>query len=357
MPEAFDAKERDKRLMAQLAHMRKTLGKDAVRALTEEYSPTACHSTGVMLIDKVLNGGVPKGRITETYGKEGGGKTTLAMSVGVQAQKAGGIIFFNDVEHKFDESMLKFLGGDRSAFIHAMPENAERAWMDMILWAEKAGPEDIGIMDSIAALTPKEEAESYKETDEQRAARMGSRAKLNRNGLHAMMPFLSKSGATFIAINQLRTKMGIAYGNPEYTPGGDDLKYQSSLRLRIVAGPSVKQGEKVVGHICRIHSTKSGHCAPFQKIEVPLVYGKGFEADNVEFLFDMLVEKKLVVREAPRSANYIYGDNQLVRGKANFIQLLKDNEQLRNWFLEALTKVDTVPPEERDEADAPPNGE
>lgn len=327
--------DRDKRMLAQLEHVRKTIGAKSIRALTEAYEPTACHPTGIVKLDQALNGGLPKGRITEMFGNEGGGKTTLALSVGRAAQKAGGIIYFVDAENKFDESILDILGIDRQAFQLSVPDSAEKVWGGLSAWLDKAGPEDLAIVDSIAMMRPQEEIDGKTEL----GGYGGERAKLNALGINQIKGKVHDSGGTVIIINQIRFKMGIVYGNPETTPGGDELKYAAATRLRVVGASAIKEGEERLGHLCRINAVKCNHARPYQKVDVPLIYGKGFYEDEVLTLFEAALEARLIWRESEKGSKYLYGDGHSINGRKNFIEELRKNDELRKWMTDALTKV------------------
>lgn len=329
---SFNVKARDKRMMAQLKHVQTVIGKNAVRAIAAEYEATPCHSTGIPALDRSLNGGIAKGRITETFGTEGGGKTTLSLSTGVSAQKVGGIVHFVDAENKFDESILEILGIDRRAFQLVVPDSSEAVWAELNTWLPKAGPEDIVIVDSLAMMR------SMSELDEDGSSVFGQRAKVNSLGINRIKNKIVETGCTVIIINQVRIKMGIVYGNPKTTPGGDELKYASGTRLEISPGKSYKEGERQIGHICKIHALKCNHAKPYQHIEVPLIYGLGFETTGAAQLFDDALACRVILKEGgeeSRSHTYLYGDKKIV-GQKNFIHQIKTNEALKKWLTDAV---------------------
>ena len=331
--------DRDKRMLAQLEHVNKTMGKAAVRAITEAYTPTPCHGTGISKLDKALNGGVPKGRITEMFGNEGGGKTTLSINIAKQAQQAGGIVHFIDAEHKFDESILDVIGIDRAAFQMAVPDTSEKVWNGLSLWLDRAGPEDLAIVDSLAMMRPQQEINKGMA---QLEGYGGDRAKINAMGINQIKGKVHGSGGTVLIINQIRHKMGISYGNPETTPGGDELKFGAALRLRITSGGGIKEGDDRLGHICNIRATKCNHARPYQDVHIPLIYGVGFQEDEALELFEKALEMRIIWRETEKSTKYMYGDNFVIKGRKNFLAELRTNIELKKWFENAITQVSSA---------------
>ncbi len=261
-------------------------------------------STGSMGLDHALGiGGLPRGRIVEIYGPESSGKTTLALHVVAEAQKTGGICAFVDAEHAMDPDYAKKLGVKTNELLISQPDTGEQA-LEIVESLVRSGDLDVIVVDSVAALTPKDEIEG-----DMGATHVGKQARLMSQALRKLTAIVAKSKTVVIFINQIRMKIGVMFGSPETTPGGKALKFYSSVRIDIRRIAQIKKGEEVVGSRTRVKVVKNKTAAPFRKTEFDIIYGEGISHEG-EML--ALGEKHKLVQKA--GAFYSFGENKLGRG-------------------------------------------
>ena len=319
-----DKKEKEAKLKAlklTLDKMDKTYGKGTVMKMSDQsVSDVEAISTGSLGLDLALGvGGYPRGRIVEIYGPESSGKTTLTLHAIAEAQKAGGIAAFIDAEHAFDRFYAEKLGVDLENLIISQPDNGEQA-LEITDNLIRSGAIDIIVIDSVAALTPKSEIEG-----EMGDSKMGLHARLMSQALRKLTGSISKTKCTVIFINQLREKIGVMFGNPETTTGGNALKFYASVRLDIRRIGAIKDGDEVVGNETRVKVVKNKVAPPFKQAEFQIMYGQGIckEAE----LIDLGVKQKLVEKAG---AWYSYNGERIGQGKANVVKYLKEHTEMSN---------------------------
>jgi recombination protein RecA len=286
----------------------------------------ACISSGSLGLDLALGiGGYPKGRVVEIYGPESSGKTTLAIHAMAEAQKAGGIAAFIDAEHAFDRFYAENLGVNIDELIIAQPDSGEQA-LEIADNLIRSGAVDIIVIDSVAALTPKSEIEG-----EMGDSKMGLHARLMSQALRKLTASISKTGCTCIFINQLREKIGVMFGNPETTTGGNALKFYASVRLDIRRSTQLKDGENVIGNRTRVKVVKNKVAPPFRKTEFDIMYGEG--VSKAGEVIDLGVEYGVVKKSG---SWFSYGDTKLGQGRDAVKRLLLDNLELAEELEEKI---------------------
>lgn len=274
--------------------------------------------SGSLTLDLALGvGGYPRGRVIEIYGPESSGKTTLTIHAIAEAQRQGGIAAFIDAEHAFDRFYAEKLGVDINNLLISQPDNGEQA-LEIADHLIRSGAIDIIVIDSVAALVPKSELEG-----EMGDSKVGLQARLMSQALRKLTATINKTGCTCIFINQLREKIGVMFGSPETTTGGNALKYYSSIRLDIRRIGQIKDGEEVVGNRARVKVVKNKVAPPFRQAEFDIMYGEG--VSKVGEVLDMAVELNVVKKSG---AWFSYGDTKLGQGRDAVKQLLKDNPEL-----------------------------
>ena len=274
--------------------------------------------TGSLTMDLALGvGGYPKGRVVEIYGPESSGKTTLTLHAIAEAQKKGGIAAFIDAEHAFDRFYAEKLGVNTDELIVSQPDNGEQA-LEIADNLVRSGAIDILIIDSVAALTPKAEIEG-----EMGDARVGLQARLMSQALRKLTGTISKTNCTVIFINQLREKIGVMFGNPETTTGGNALKFYSSVRIDIRRSTQIKDGEKVIGNRTRVKVVKNKVAPPFRTAEFDIMYGEGISKAGE--LIDLGVEHNILTKSG---SWFSYGETRLGQGRDTVKQLFIDNPEL-----------------------------
>jgi recombination protein RecA len=310
---------KDKALNLTLSNLEKQYGKGIVMKLSDENMKNIeSVSTGSLGLDIALGGGgLPRGRIVEIYGPESSGKTTLAMHCIAEAQKTGGMAAFIDAEHAFDKVYAENLGIDTDNLLISQPDNGEQA-LDIADHLIRSGAIDIIVIDSVAALVPKAELEG-----EMGDSKMGLQARLMSQALRKLTASISRTKCICIFINQLRDKIGVVYGNPETTTGGNALKFYSSVRLDIRRIATLKTGTDATGNRTRVKVAKNKVAPPFKLAEFDIVYGEGIsrEGEVIDLAADMDVVKK-------SGSWYSYGETKLGQGRDSVVQLLKDNPEL-----------------------------
>ena len=322
------ASHKDKALKLTLDKLDKQYGKGTVMKLGE--SPTVevdVISTGSIALDAALGiGGLPRGRVVEIYGPESSGKTTLTLHAIAETQRQGGIAAFIDAEHAFDKHYAKALGVDTDELLSAQPDCGEQA-LDIAEHLIRSGAIDICVIDSVAALVPRSELEG-----EMGDSKMGLQARLMSQALRKLTGTINKTGCTCIFINQLREKIGIMFGNPETTTGGNALKFYSSVRLDIRRIGQIKSSDSVVGNKTRVKVVKNKVAPPFQIAEFEILYGQGISKTGE--ILDLGVHFGYVQKSG---SWYAYQDTKLGQGKEAARQLLEDHPELAEE-IEALIR-------------------
>jgi len=330
-------KERQQKMKAlelTLGNIEKNFGKGTIMKLGDEAVVNVeAISTGSISLDYALGvGGLPKGRVIEIYGPESSGKTTLALHAIAEAQKAGGIAAFIDAEHAFDRLYAQKLGIDIENLLVSQPDNGEQA-LEIVDNLIRSGAIDIIVIDSVAALTPRSEIEG-----EMGDSKMGLQARLMSQALRKLTSTISKTGTCCIFINQLREKIGVMFGNPETTTGGNALKFYASVRIDIRRMQQIKEGENITGNRVRVKIVKNKVAPPFRKAEFDIVYGEGISkyGEIIDLGVDMNILKK-------SGSWFSYGDTKLGQGRDAVKNLLLDNpelaEELESKIREGLNEI------------------
>lgn len=322
--------EKLKALEATLGRIEKDFGKGTIMRLGDTpIEKMEVISTGSIGLDHALGiGGIPKGRVTEIYGPESSGKTTLALHIIAEAQKAGGIAAFIDAEHAFDRFYAEKLGIDTENLLMSQPDNGEQA-LEITDSLIRSGAIDVIVIDSVAALTPKSEIEG-----EMGDSKMGLQARLMSQALRKLTANISKTGTVCIFINQLREKIGVMFGNPETTTGGHALKFYSSVRLDIRRIGQIKDTEQVNGNRVRVKVVKNKVAPPFRKAEFDMMYGLGIS--KVGEIIDLGVEFNIVKKSG---SWFSYGETKLGQGRDAVKELLLENPDLMDELEEKIKAV------------------
>ena len=302
-----------------IAQIEKQYGQGAIMQMDEQsYARVQGISTGSLSLDLALGGmGIPRGRVTELFGPESSGKTTLALHVIANAQKAGGVAAFIDAEHALDTTWARSLGVDVSSMLVSQPDTGEQA-LDIAEMLIKSNSVDVIVVDSVAALTPKTELEG-----DMGASHVGLQARLMSQAMRKLTGVISKSKTSLIFINQIRMKIGVMFGNPETTTGGRALKFYSSIRLDIRRLATIKEGDRAVGSRVRVRVVKNKVAPPFRSTEFDIMFDKGisYEGD----LIDLGIGCEVVQKSG---AWFNYGDVRLGQGRERAKQYLVENREL-----------------------------
>lgn len=323
--------EKLKALQSTLDKLDKTYGKGAVMRLNDDsVADVPSISTGSLGLDMALGiGGIPRGRIIEVYGPESSGKTTLALHCIAEAQKKGGLAAFIDAEHAFDRFYAANLGIDVENLLISQPDNGEQA-LEIAEHLIRSGAIDIIVVDSVAALVPRAELEG-----EMGDSKMGLQARLMSQAMRKLTGTISKTGCACIFINQLREKIGVMFGNPETTTGGNALKFYASVRLDIRRIGQIKlSADEILGNRTRVKVVKNKVAPPFKRVEFDIMYGKGIS--KVGEIIDIGVEMEIVKKSG---SWYSYEGNKLGQGRDAVKKLLLDNPELME---EVETKIKAV---------------
>jgi recombination protein RecA len=323
-------KEKQKALQLTLDKLEKTYGKGTIMKLGDNpIESVDVISTGSISLDAALGiGGLPKGRIIEIYGPESSGKTTLALHAIAESQKMGGIAAFIDAENAFDRLYSKNLGVDIENLLVSQPDNGEQA-LEITDNLIRSGAIDIIVIDSVAALTPKSEIDG-----EMGDSKMGLQARLMSQALRKLTSTINKTSTCCIFINQLRDKIGIMFGSPETTTGGNALKFYSSVRLDIRKVNQIKDGEEAVGNRVKVKVVKNKMAPPFRKAEFDIIYGEGIS--RIFEIIDLAVEYNIIKKSG---SWFSYGETKLGQGRDAVKKLLQDNPELAD---ELHTKIKEV---------------
>lgn len=317
--EAIVTQEREKAIELALSQIEKQFGKGAIMRLgaDEALPDVAAIPTGSLSLDLALGvGGVPRGRIIEIYGPESSGKTTLALHIAAEAQKMGGIAAFVDAEHALDIGYARKLGVKTDDLLVSQPDTGEQA-LEIAEMLVRSGAVDVLVIDSVAALVPKAEIEG-----EMGDSHMGLQARLMSQALRKLTGIISKSNCCVIFINQIRMKIGVMFGNPETTTGGNALKFYASVRLDIRKIASLKQGQDVIGSRTKVKVVKN-KVAPFKEVEFDIYYGEGISREGD--ILDLAVEKGIVDKSG---AWFSYGGDRIGQGRENSRLFLKERPEL-----------------------------
>ncbi len=312
-------KEKVKALQLTLDKLEKTYGKGTIMRLGDNaIEAVEVISTGSIGLNAALGiGGLPKGRVIEIYGPESSGKTTLALHAIAESQKMGGIAAFIDAEHAFDRFYAQKLGVDVENLLVSQPDNGEQA-LEITENLIRSGAIDIIVIDSVAALTPKSEIEG-----EMGDSKMGLQARLMSQALRKLTSTISKTSTCCIFINQLREKIGVMFGNPETTTGGNALKFYSSVRLDIRKQTQLKEGDDVVGNHVKVKVVKNKVAPPFRKAEFDIIFGEGIS--RAFEIIDLATELNIIKKSG---SWFSYGDTKLGQGRDSVKKILQDNPEL-----------------------------
>lgn len=310
--------------------LEKTYGKGSVMKLGDEIVENVeAISTGSLTLDMALGvGGFPKGRVVEIYGPESSGKTTLAIHAIAECQKKGGICAIVDAEHAFDRFYAANLGVDVDNLIISQPDNGEQA-LEIADNLIRSGAIDLLVVDSVAALTPRAEIEG-----EMGDSQVGLQARLMSKALRKLTGSISKTGCCCIFINQLREKIGVMFGNPETTTGGNALKFYASVRIDIRRSSQIKDGEKIIGNRTKVKVVKNKVAPPFTRAEFDIMYGSGISKSGE--ILDLGVELNIVKKSG---SWFSYGETKLGQGRDAVKQLLEDNPELAEEIQEKIKEA------------------
>ncbi|NEG70128.1 recombinase RecA [Bifidobacterium choloepi] len=319
--------QRQTALKTALQQVEKSFGKgSAMRLGAKPVQDVEVIPTGSLALDMALGiGGLPRGRVVEIYGPESSGKTTLALHVVANAQKAGGVAAFIDAEHALDPVYARKLGVDTDSLIVSQPDNGEQALeiADMLI---RSGALDVVVIDSVAALVPKAEIEG-----DMGDSHVGLQARLMSQALRKMTGALAQANTTAIFINQLREKIGVFFGNPETTTGGNALKFYASVRLDIRRGTTLKDGDQAIGNRTRVKVVKNKMAPPFRTAEFDTLYGEGISKEGS--IIDMALQADVVKKSG---SWFTYEGDQLGQGREKVRQYLKDNPALADEISEKV---------------------
>ena len=317
----MEVQQKEKTLDSAISQIEKQFGQGSIMRMGEDsIVKIESISTGSISLDAALGiEGIPRGRITEIYGPESSGKTTLTLHIIAEAQKTGGYAAFIDAEHAMDPEYAKKLGVDTDNLLISQPDTGEQA-LDITETLVRSGALDVIVIDSVAALVPKAELDG-----DMGDSHMGLQARLMSQALRKLTGSVSKSRTSVIFINQIRHKIGVMFGSPETTTGGNALKFYASIRLDIRRIGQIKEGDQLVGNRTRVKVVKNKVAPPFKNTEFDIMYGEGisYEGD----LLDLAVQADIVNK---MGAWYSYNKEKIGQGRENAKRYLEDNENVRN---------------------------
>lgn len=333
--------DREKALSLAVGAIEKQFGKGAIMRLgkNERAAEIETISTGSPSLDLALGGGVPRGRIVEIYGPESSGKTTLALQIVAEAQKKGGVSAFVDAEHALDIDYAKKLGVKTEDILVSQPDSGEQA-LEIVETLVRSGALDVLVVDSVAALVPRSELEG-----DMGDATMGGQARLMSQALRKLTAVISKSKTCLIFINQIRMKIGVMFGNPETTTGGNALKFYSSIRMDIRRIGAIKKGDEVVGNRTRVKVVKNKVAPPFKTAEFDILYGRGI--NRWGDILDIATSAGIIERTGTW---YSYGEDRIGQGRDNAVNYLMDNPKTFSSIEKAVVAKNAT---DKKAADAP----
>ena len=328
--------DREKAVGLAIAQIERQFGKGAIMRLGggEQISDIPAISTGALSLDIALGvGGVPRGRVVEIFGPESGGKTTLALHIVAEAQKQNGLAAYIDAEHALDVTYARKIGVNTDDLLISQPDTGEQA-LEIAETLVRSGALDVLVVDSVAALVPKAELEG-----DMGDAQMGLQARLMSQALRKLTGSISKSKTTMIFINQLRMKIGVFFGNPETTTGGNALKFYSTMRLDIRKMGAIKQGQDVIGFRTRVKVVKNKVAPPFRETEFDIIFGEGISKEGD--LLDLAADCGFIEKSG---AWYSYKGERLGQGRDNAKAVLKENKEILSEIEAALREKFALKP-------------
>lgn len=328
-PEPVEATGKSKALGLALDSIEKQFGKGSIMKLGERKNVDVdCISTGALSLDLALGGGIPKGRVIEIYGPESSGKTTLTLHVIAEIQKQGGTAAFIDAEHALDPAYAKRIGVDTNNLLLSQPDNGEQA-LEIVETLVRSNAVDLVVIDSVAALVPRAEIEG-----EMGDSHMGLQARLMSQALRKLTGIISRSNTTVIFINQIRMKIGVMFGNPETTTGGNALKFYASVRIDIRRIAQIKQGEEIVGNRTRVKVVKNKIAPPFRQAEFDIMYNQGISKSGD--ILDLAVDKDIVEKSG---AWFAYNDQKIGQGREATKTYLNENPKILEEIAKKVTQA------------------
>ncbi len=337
------SQEKKKALEASIAQIEKKFGKGIIMPLrtAAEKVKVDVIPTGSLALDIATGiGGIPRGRITEIFGVESSGKTTIALHIIAEAQKRGGFAVFIDAEHALDPKYAKRIGVDVENLYISQPDYGEQA-LEIAETLINGGAVDVIVIDSVAALVPKDELEG-----EMGEAQVGKQARLMSQALRKLKGIVHKSNTALIFINQIREKIGVTYGNPETTPGGRALKFFSDMRLEVKKGPDIKEGQEKKGYRVKVRVVKNKLAPPFQEAEFDIYFGEGI--CKVCDIVDTAVNLGIITKSG---SWYSYGDQRLGQGKEQAKKFLLENPELMEEIEQKIREVAGLVTADSEESD------
>ena len=323
--------EKTKKIAKIVADIEKQFGKGAIMQMGEErYQEIPTISTGSIALNQALGcGGFPRGRVIEIFGPESSGKTTLALHAIAEAQKDGLLATFIDAEHALDINYATKIGVDPKSLLLSQPDYGEQA-LEIADNLIRNNASDLIVIDSVAALVPKAEIEG-----EMGDSHMGLQARLMSQALRKLTAITHKTNSMVIFINQVRNKIGVVYGNPETTTGGNALKFYASVRLDVRKSETIKQGENIIGNKIKVKVVKNKISAPFKEVILDIIYGEGINTNSE--IVDMAVESGIITKSGTW---YSYKEEQLGQGRDSVIAMIKGNAALREKLLKEIFKTE-----------------
>ncbi len=316
--DAGESNGKAKALGLALETIEKQFGKGSIMKLGERTNADVeCISTGSLSLDIALGGGVPKGRVVEIYGPESSGKTTLTLHIIAEIQKSGGTAAFIDAEHALDPGYAKRIGVDTGNLLLSQPDNGEQA-LEIVETLVRSNAVDLVVVDSVAALVPRAEIEG-----DMGDSHMGLQARLMSQALRKLTGIISRSNTTVIFINQIRMKIGVMFGNPETTTGGNALKFYASVRMDIRRIAQIKQGEEIIGNRTRVKVVKNKIAPPFRQAEFDIMYNQGISASGD--ILDLATEKGIVEKSG---AWFAYNGEKISQGREAAKTYLEENPKV-----------------------------
>ncbi len=334
MPEARPTEARQKALQLAIEQIEKHFGKGAIMRLSDsQVVPVEAISTGSLTLDAAIGvGGVPRGRIVEIFGPESSGKTTVCLHIIAEAQKRGGIAAFVDAEHALDVQYAQRLGVDLNNLLLSQPEFGEQA-LEIVETLVRSGAVDVIVIDSVAALTPRVEIEG-----EMGDAQVGLQARLMSQAMRKLSAAIGRSNTVVVFTNQLRSKIGVLYGNPETTTGGNALKYYASVRIDLRRKDVIKEGTEIVGSRIRFKVVKNKVAPPFKEGEFDILYSEGISRLNE--LIDLGLEHGII----SRSGSWLAYGEERVQGREALRKLLQEDAALRQRLEQSVRAALKLPP-------------